>query len=78
MELPTVGARTYVDPQNYDRPEDAICEFASEIDASRLYLEMLIGGGKNIACAFFTRIYVSLSSAFLFNTCFSVCFSQNC
>jgi hypothetical protein len=36
-----------VDPTNYDQPQDAICEFATEIDASRLYLEMLIGGGKN-------------------------------
>ena len=47
VELPTRGKKTYVDPTNYDRPEDAICEFATEIDASRLYLEMLIGGGKN-------------------------------
>ena len=56
-----------MDPQNYDRPEDAICEFASEIDASHLYLEMLIGGGKNIVCASFSCIYVSLSRALLFN-----------
>ena len=44
--MPTNGKRTYVDPTNYDRPEDAICEFAAEIDPSRLYMEMLIGGGR--------------------------------
>ncbi|XP_028394326.1 ephrin type-B receptor 2-like [Dendronephthya gigantea] len=46
VELPTTGRKMYVDPSNYDKPEDAICEFAEEIDASLLYLEMLIGGGE--------------------------------
>ena len=47
VELPTVGNRTYVDPTNYDRPEEAISDFATEIDPSILYLEMLIGGGEH-------------------------------
>ena len=36
----------YVDPTNYDSPEDALSEFASELDPSVLFLEMLIGGGR--------------------------------
>ena len=48
VELPTTGKKMYVDPSNYDKPEDAIVEFATEIDATLLYLEMLIGKGENI------------------------------
>lgn len=48
MELPSTGKKMYVDPSNYDKPEDAIVEFATEIDATLLYLEMLIGKGENI------------------------------
>ena len=53
--MPTVGNRTYVDPTNYDRPEEAISEFATEIDPSILYLEMLIGGGEHMLVCFSLR-----------------------
>ena len=36
----------YVDPTNYDHPEDAVQEFASELDPKNVFLERLIGGGK--------------------------------
>ena len=42
-----------MDPTNYDRPEEAISEFATEIDPSILYLEMLIGGGKHNMIIFY-------------------------
>ena len=42
-----------MDPTNYDRPEEAISEFATEIDPSILYLEMLIGGGKHNMITFY-------------------------
>lgn len=45
VELPFLGQKLYVDPTNYDSPEDALNEFASEIDPSVLVLEKLIGGG---------------------------------
>ena len=48
VELPSVGHRTYVDPTIYDKPEDALTEFTSEINPSTLFLEMMIGGGKPI------------------------------
>lgn len=42
-----------MDPTNYDRPEEAISDFATEIDPSILYLEMLIGGGKDNMIIFY-------------------------
>ena len=58
----------YVDPSNYDKPEDAVCEFAEEIDASLLYLEMLIGGGKKKAIFAFsicsTTLFILLFNMF--------------
>ena len=48
VELPRIGQKLYVDPSIYDSPEDALNEFASELDPSVLVLEKLIGGGKNI------------------------------
>ena len=40
----------YVDPSNYDTTEDAVHEFASELDPSTLFLEILIGGGRTTHC----------------------------
>ena len=49
-----------MDPTNYDRPEEAISEFATEIDPSILYLEMLIGGGKhNMIIFYFDKLFGS-------------------
>ncbi|XP_028394334.1 ephrin type-A receptor 7-like [Dendronephthya gigantea] len=46
VELPHVGQKLYVDPTNYDSPEDALNDFACELDPSALVLEKLIGGGE--------------------------------
>jgi hypothetical protein len=46
VELPQIGHKLYVDPTIYDSPEDALNEFASELDPSVLVLEKLIGGGR--------------------------------
>ncbi|CAB4014881.1 ephrin type-A receptor 5 isoform X5, partial [Paramuricea clavata] len=46
VELPYIGHKLYVDPTIYDSPEDALNDFASELDPSVLVLEKLIGGGE--------------------------------
>lgn len=46
VELPYIGHKLYVDPTIYDSPEDALNDFASELDPSVLVLEKLIGGGR--------------------------------
>ncbi|XP_066998191.1 ephrin type-A receptor 5 isoform X2 [Anabrus simplex] len=43
-----VGAasRTYIDPHTYEDPNQAVREFAREIDASCITIEAIIGGGE--------------------------------
>lgn len=45
MTTPLFGANrtTYVDPHNYEDPNQAIREFAREIDASYITIEAIIG-----------------------------------
>ncbi|XP_075919390.1 ephrin type-A receptor 4-like [Petromyzon marinus] len=43
-EMP--GFRLYIDPHDYDEPSDALREFATEIDASRIKLGRVIGAGE--------------------------------
>nr|XP_027221997.1 ephrin type-A receptor 4-A-like [Penaeus vannamei] len=38
--------RTYIDPHTYEDPNQAIREFAREIDASYITIEAIIGGGE--------------------------------
>lgn len=40
------GSRTYIDPHTYEDPNQAIREFAREIDASCITIEAIIGGGE--------------------------------
>lgn len=40
------GVRTYVDPFTYEDPNQAVREFAKEIDASCIKIEKVIGVGK--------------------------------
>ena len=47
VELPTAGRRMYVDPTNYDSPENAVEQFAKELDPGIIHLQRMIGGGKN-------------------------------
>ncbi|XP_075918933.1 ephrin type-A receptor 5-like [Petromyzon marinus] len=40
------GFRLYIDPHDYDEPSDALREFTTEIDASRIKLGRVIGAGE--------------------------------
>ncbi|XP_022236966.1 ephrin type-A receptor 5-like, partial [Limulus polyphemus] len=40
------GPRSYVDPHTYEDPNQAVQEFAKEIDASHITIEAIIGGGE--------------------------------
>lgn len=39
------GQRLYVDPSNYEDPEEALRNFAKELDKKWISLEKIIGGG---------------------------------
>ncbi|XP_049824325.1 ephrin type-B receptor 1-B isoform X4 [Aethina tumida] len=40
------SSRTYIDPHTYEDPNQAVREFAREIDASCITIEAIIGGGE--------------------------------
>uniref|UniRef100_A0A8D8YG78 receptor protein-tyrosine kinase n=1 Tax=Cacopsylla melanoneura TaxID=428564 RepID=A0A8D8YG78_9HEMI len=40
------NSRTYIDPHTYEDPNQAVREFAREIDASYITIEAIIGGGE--------------------------------
>lgn len=40
------GVKIYVDPFTYEDPDQAIHDFAKEIDASSIHIERVIGMGK--------------------------------
>lgn len=40
------GVKIYVDPFTYEDPDQAIHEFAKEIDVSSIHIERVIGMGK--------------------------------
>ncbi|KAL3270488.1 hypothetical protein HHI36_021030 [Cryptolaemus montrouzieri] len=40
------SSRTYIDPHTYEDPNQAVREFAREIDASFITIEAIIGGGE--------------------------------
>ncbi|XP_071440458.1 ephrin type-A receptor 4-A isoform X1 [Hetaerina americana] len=42
----STSSRTYVDPHTYEDPNQAVREFAREIDASCITIEAIIGGGE--------------------------------
>lgn len=44
--LPTRGQRLYIDPSNYEDPEEALRTFAKELDKKWITLEHIIGGGE--------------------------------
>ncbi|CAH3174399.1 unnamed protein product [Porites evermanni] len=46
IELPSHGQRLYIDPCNYEDPEEALKEFAKELDKKWITLEKVIGGGE--------------------------------
>ncbi|XP_028394329.1 ephrin type-B receptor 3-like [Dendronephthya gigantea] len=46
VDLPNVGLKPYVDPSNYSNAEEAVEEFANELDLNQIFLERMIGGGE--------------------------------
>ncbi|XP_045569971.1 ephrin type-A receptor 4a, partial [Salmo salar] len=44
--LPVPGIKTYVDPDTYEDPTQAVHEFTKEIDPSRIRIERVIGAGE--------------------------------
>lgn len=46
VKLP--GVKTYIDPHTYEDPNQAVHEFAKEIEASCITIERVIGAGKKI------------------------------
>ena len=48
------GVRTYVDPFTYEDPNQAVREFAKEIDASCIKIEKVIGVGKSVSISLFS------------------------
>ncbi|RVE58142.1 hypothetical protein OJAV_G00206320 [Oryzias javanicus] len=44
--VPFPGIKTYVDPDTYEDPTQAVHEFTKEIDPSRIHIERVIGAGE--------------------------------
>lgn len=44
--MPFSGIKTYVDPDTYEDPTQAVEEFAKEIDPSYICIERVIGAGN--------------------------------
>lgn len=47
LQVPFSGIKTYVDPDTYEDPSEAVEEFAKEIDPSYICIERVIGTGKH-------------------------------
>ncbi|XP_024080765.1 ephrin type-A receptor 4 isoform X4 [Cimex lectularius] len=45
-QVGSTASRTYIDPHTYEDPNQAVKEFAREIDASYINIEAIIGGGE--------------------------------
>jgi len=45
-QVGATNSRTYIDPHTYEDPNQAVREFAREIDASYITIEAIIGGGE--------------------------------
>lgn len=45
VKLP--GSRTYIHPHTYEDPNQAVRDFAKEIDASTIRIERVIGAGES-------------------------------
>lgn len=47
-----LGVKYYIDPSTYEDPNEAIREFAKEIDVSFIKIEEVIGSGSVRICRF--------------------------
>lgn len=45
--LPHTGVKVYIDPFTYEDPNEAVREFAKEIDVSFVKIEEVIGAGES-------------------------------
>lgn len=61
---PLLGVKVYIDPFTYEDPNEAVREFAKEIDVSFVKIEEVIGAGKAPVFPSFT--YVQYISALCF------------
>lgn len=55
--VPFSGIKTYVDPDTYEDPTQAVEEFAKEIDSSYISIDRVIGAGKVIKYMFFIILF---------------------
>lgn len=53
------GVRIYVDPFTYEDPNQAVREFAKEIDASCIKIEKVIGIGEELEAFLFNQSRIS-------------------
>lgn len=56
---PLLGVKVYIDPFTYEDPNEAVREFAKEIDVSFVKIEEVIGAGKALAFPSFTKVQYS-------------------
>lgn len=69
VKLP--GSRTYIHPHTYEDPNQAIRDFAKEIDASSIRIERVIGAGEScemLTCVQCLYSYLIFLLALLFVT----------
>lgn len=60
VKLP--GSRTYIHPHTYEDPNQAVRDFAKEIDASNIRIERVIGAGETGGQPFRSCLSVKRSS----------------
>lgn len=56
---PLLGVKVYIDPFTYEDPNEAVREFAKEIDVSFVKIEEVIGAGKALIFPSFTNVHHS-------------------
>uniref|UniRef100_A0A673GLM1 receptor protein-tyrosine kinase n=1 Tax=Sinocyclocheilus rhinocerous TaxID=307959 RepID=A0A673GLM1_9TELE len=54
------GIKVYIDPFTYEDPNEAVREFAKEIDVSFVKIEEVIGAGENRMCRLLAPVSLSL------------------
>ena len=52
------GVRTYIDPHTYEDPNQAVHEFAKEIEASCITIERVIGAGKTVCLIQTFKVFI--------------------